>query len=390
MRILYHHRTLADGAEGIHIREMIDAFASLGHDVSVMALAGSRPAGRTASPRRSLMSRVKQMLPAAVFDIGTLLLNVPAYLSMRWRLARGNTDFVYKRHAIYDIGIALAASHSGVPLVLEVNCPYSSDAHRRFEPVSMPTLARWCERVAFNRAAVLYAVSSPMRDLVAALCDDPRHARMLPNGANPRHFVPGVEGGRAVRQRYGVGADTVVVGWVGILRPWHRVDLLLEAVALTQGIHVLIVGDGPDLGRLQHTATSLGIDGRVTFTGRVTHAEMPAHVAAFDIAVAADDRTGYASPMKILEYMAMAKPVVAPRLRNIEDILHHRRTGLLFTAGSAEAMASALEELRRHDELRSDLGRAARQAIEQDLNWDRNASQVIRWITEAARPQANG
>src|SRR5262245_44308741 len=76
MRILYHHRTLADGAEGIHIREMIRAFRGLGHDVRVVALVGER--GDIASPSRktSRWSRVRAWLPHSAYELAELGYNV--------------------------------------------------------------------------------------------------------------------------------------------------------------------------------------------------------------------------------------------------------------------------------------------------------------------------
>jgi glycosyltransferase involved in cell wall biosynthesis len=96
-----------------------------------------------------------------------------------------------------------------------------------------------------------------------------------------------------------------------------------------------------------------------------------------DVAVVAHDRTGVASPMKLLEYMAMAKPVVAPRLDNVRDIVEHDRTGLLFTPGDVDALAGALQRLAADPALRARLGRSARESIETTRNWRRNAEQVL-------------
>jgi glycosyltransferase involved in cell wall biosynthesis len=112
-------------------------------------------------------------------------------------------------------------------------------------------------------------------------------------------------------------------------------------------------------------------------TGRIPHAEVRDHVAAMDVAVVAHDRTGVASPMKLLEYMAMAKAVVAPRLDNVRDVVDHERTGLLFEPGDVGALALAIGRLANDGPLRLELGRNAREIIETTRNWRRNAEHVL-------------
>src|SRR5690606_27613788 len=113
-------------------------------------------------------------------------------------------------------------------------------------------------------------------------------------------------------------------GFSGILRPWHGLELLLEAFArLAAGdprLHLLIVGDGPIRGELDAAIAARQLQDRVTITGRVPHAEVRDYVALMDVAVS-PRATFYASPMKVLEYMAMGKAIVAPAMDNLRDIL---------------------------------------------------------------------
>ena len=96
-----------------------------------------------------------------------------------------------------------------------------------------------------------------------------------------------------------------------------------------------------------------------------------------DVAVVAHDRTGVASPMKLLEYMAMAKAVVAPRLDNVRDVVEDDRTGLLFAPGDVDALATALLRLAGDPALRARLGHSARESIQTGRNWRRNAERVL-------------
>lgn len=190
--------------------------------------------------------------------------------------------------------------------------------------------------------------------------------------------------GRAVRARHGLEGKTVV-GFVGILREWHGVDLLLRAFSWLRGhstdLHLLIVGDGPLEAQLKAQAVALGLVECVTFCGRVRHEDVREHIAAMDIGVSAR-ATFYASPMKILEYMTMQVPTVAPRMPNIEDILEDGEDGLLFEPEDVQSLANCLATLAGDPGLRRTLGEQARRKIADQRNWESNA-RVVTAIAES-------
>jgi glycosyltransferase involved in cell wall biosynthesis len=370
MRILYHHRTLADGAEGIHIEEMVRAFRELGHEVHVIGLAAS--SDRTA--RRTWIARVRTLMPPILFEAASMGGNLVEYFEVRRAIRTLAPTFLYKRHARNDVAALWAARRAGVPAVLEVNCLFTGPGYREFEPAALESIAVRLERWAMRLATWRLAVSTPLARLIEALAGV--GATVLPNGADPARFDPSTARAESMRAQHRLDGH-FVVGWTGVLREWHGLELLLDALTRVPGARLLIVGDGPARATVEARAAALGMSDRVVVTGRVPHDTVPAYVAAMDVAVVAHDRTGVASPMKLLEYMAMAKPVVAPRLDNVRDIVEHDRTGLLFTPGDVDALAGALQRLAADPALRARLGRSARESIETTRNWRRNAEQVL-------------
>jgi glycosyltransferase involved in cell wall biosynthesis len=367
MRILYHHRTLADGAEGIHITAMVEAFRALGHEVRIAGAATADGGGASSA------AAVKAWLPGVAFEAASVAYNGPEYLAVARAIRAWRPHFIYKRHARWDLGPLVAATRAGCPVVLEVNAVYSERPYRDFEPQSLQGLAKRMERAALRRAGTVIAVSSPMAAQVERLAG--RAALVVPNGADPMLFDPArVTPAQGAWTSAGEG---LVLGWSGGLREWHGLDLLLDAAALLPATtRVLIVGDGPARGAVEAKAASLGLEARVFVTGLVQRRQMPALVGAMDVGVVADERTGVASPMKMLEYMAMAKAVVAPDLPNIRDVIRHDENGLLFRPGDAGALAAAVATLGdRHR--RAGLGMAARSTILAERNWRAIAAKVI-------------
>lgn len=380
MRILYHHRTLADGAEGVHIREMVDAFERLGHEVRVHALVGQRPSA--SEGRVTRLARLRQLLPDFAYEPMQFAHSLASTVPFSRELREFAPDFVYKRHARYDFGPLLACRKAGIPLILEVNSVYSGN-WTQFEQVAFAGALRNVERWIFHNATRSIAVSRPLAAEILKLA--PRaNVLVMPNGVNPRRFRPQDSDGD-VRRALDLHGR-VVVGFVGILWKWHGLDLLLQALhALdNRDVHLLVVGDGEMRATLQQHASDLGIARQVTFTGRVAHDEVPRYVAAMDVTVLPAEHRSHASPMKIVEYMAMAKPVVAPRLPNIEDILTDGEEGLLFAPNDSSALARSLQRLILDPELRRTLGSRGRNKVDRHLNWDNNAQQVLALVTGQA------
>jgi glycosyltransferase involved in cell wall biosynthesis len=89
------------------------------------------------------------------------------------------------------------------------------------------------------------------------------------------------------------------------------------------------VGDGPARAAIESLTESLGIPDRVTVTGIIDRDEVARYVGVFDIALQ-PDVVEYASPLKLFEYMALGKAIIAPDRANIREILTHGRDALLF------------------------------------------------------------
>jgi glycosyltransferase involved in cell wall biosynthesis len=369
MRILYHHRTLGDGAEGIHIGEMVKAFRGLGHEVHVQGMA----AQNGSAPHR-FARRLKAGLPPAAFELASMAANVAEYLSTRQAIKATRADFLYKRHARFDLGALRAARDAGIPAFLEVNCLFSAPQYQRFEPTTLGRVAARFERRALEISDVVLAVSTPLAREIARVAKV--GSVVLPNGVDPQQFDPTRAVAEHVRARYRLGSG-ITMGWSGVIREWHGLELLLDAAATLPDIRLLIVGDGPGRASLEDRATERGLRDRIVITGRVPHEEMPDHIAAMDIAVVASEGTGVASPMKLVEYMAMSRAVVAPRLDNVVDLVADETDGLLFSPGDHASLSVALQRLVGDRQLRDQLGRAARLKIEQSRTWRHNAEHVV-------------
>jgi len=151
-------------------------------------------------------------------------------------------------------------------------------------------------------------------------------------------------------------------------------DAFADILARRPDAALLLVGEGPALADLQARVARGQLQGRVTLTGRIPHADIPGYLAAMDVTVApytAQDGF-YFSPLKVVESLATGRPVVAPQLGQLTDLLQDGVTGLLYLPGDRAAFVQQIVKLLNDPSRLRAMGRAAATAA-QDFGWDKNA-----------------
>jgi glycosyltransferase involved in cell wall biosynthesis len=380
MRILYHHRTLGDGAEGIHVREMVRAFRQIGHEVRVIGPVGEQTPEQSAT-RFGALTAMKRWMPVALFELLELGYTAYCFCKMLLHIRSFKPDLIYDRYIVFNAGGIFAGRVTGIPVFLEVNAPLAFERGREkderlfFRKLSM-AMERW---ISANSTRTI-VVSTPLREYLESVGVPKGHCIVMPNGVDPDRFKPR-EKDEALRSELGIPPGSFVVGFTGILRHWHGLDLLLEAFNLLvkrgADVALLVVGDGPYRPTMEQIARERGLDKLLFITGRVSHERVPNYVSIFDAAVS-PRATFYASPMKVIEYMALGKPVVVPGGKNFLDMIDDGVHGVTFTDGNAEDLARAVASLYEDRTRCAELGRAARSKVETRLNWEWNAREVSR------------
>jgi len=375
MKIVYHHRTLGDGAEGIHVREMIRAFRSLGHVVRVIGPVGE--AEPQSSNRSQSLGAFKKRLPRWLFECMEIGYSLYAFVVASFAILRSRPAFIYDRYMAFNAGVVLAGRLWRVPVLLEVNAPLAMDRSKESdEKLTLVRIAFAMERWICASASRVIVVSTPLRDYLVSIGVPAEKCFVMANGVDPERFAPR-DKNTAFQQAQRIAVDRFVVGFTGVLREWHGLDLLVEACARVKQsgrpVFLLIVGDGPYRPRFEELIAANDLADSVLVTGRVRHDLVPDFVSLFDVAVS-PRATFYASPMKVIEYMSLAKPVLVPRTPNFLDIVDENVNGTTFIDGDAADIARSLTELCDSPDKRNSLGTGARRKVLDRLNWRWNAA----------------
>jgi glycosyltransferase involved in cell wall biosynthesis len=266
-------------------------------------------------------------------------------------------------------------------LILEINTPLSGHAN-----VFVRRLADWNLRRQARAATAIITQTPVSRHIIETYSQAPVY--VVPNAADPEVFSPEVAPAALPVK----GARRPVVAFAGSLRPWHGVEDLIAGGAHVLTAHreafFLFVGGGTRLGELRADAKQTLGEGNFHFTGAVAPAQVPAYLAAADILVAPfspqRDRVRKAhfekygmwwSPVKIFEYMAMGKPIVASAAGPVAEYIS--RAGITVPPGDVIGLAHAISRLLDDPELATTLGGHARRKFLERHTWSHAATATL-------------
>lgn len=187
--------------------------------------------------------------------------------------------------------------------------------------------------------------------------------------------------GEDVRSKYGINGPLII--YIGQLHGGQYVELFIDAASKLfkriPAARFMIVGGGYRLDELRRYADCSGLNGGLVFTEHVPHDDVPFYIAAADICVACfekNDITECKSPLKIVEYLASGKPIVASRVGEVERMIGD--AGILAEPGDAFSLANGIETLLRDEGLRKDFAVKARDRAENKYNWADTAGSLLR------------
>ncbi len=299
-------------------------------------------------------------------EIAELLSSIAQTVSLRRRV--GAPAVVYQRYSLNNLTGLLVARRSGAPLVLEANGSEAS-WRRQWSELRYPRLAYVTERLLLAAADRVTAVSdNAARDLVDTGADR-RRLRVVPNGVDVARFTEVAPQPLPLEPGF-------VVCFVGLFYPWHGTRHLAEAfvrlATRCPDARLLLVGDGEEAPHVRAVLRDGGVLGATHMPGIVERDQIPGYLAAADVLVsphaAAKDFIG--SPIKLFEYMAAARAIVASRVAQLAQVLRDEETALLVAPGDSAALTDALVRLHSDPGLRNRLASAAREEALRRYTWD--------------------
>ena len=284
----------------------------------------------------------------------------------------------HEHNGLFCAGAAFASKRLGVPYVLT----FSADPLMERELLDRPlrglhkTAATWEARYTYRLAETIICVSKAAKEHLInhwKICPD--KIVVMPNGVDVELFHPGVDPG-PIRKTLNL-QDCPVVAFVGGFQPWHGLDLLIEAFSYVHreipDARLLLVGDGRARPLVDEKIEQFELNPAAIVTGLIPIQEVPTYLSAVDVAVLPYPKLPqelWFSPLKLYEYMAAGKAIIASDAGQISEVIDDGRTGLLVEPGNVDELYEKIVELLKHPEERQALGDAARKKAVLEHSWD--------------------
>lgn len=384
-KVLYFHyqRSERDGSY-VHTREFEAAFRKLCDEKGMAFVVVEPPLVVPENSAPGVLGRFRRQ--AAKFymrDLKALLRQWRRFGSERAILRREKPDIVLTRFDGNTLSILWACRRERIPVVIEVNAPDREEtdhAYRQIPGLRSLFTNRHALRLAGGAFTVSEEISLPLRRDAGG-----KPVRTIPNGVDIERFDPAASP-LPVRRRFGIPDDHVVFGFVGSFAPWHGLDLLVDAffALVLDGlpVHLLLVGQpNPQWQALLDRLKAPALAPHVSLAGFVPPKDIPPYLAAMDVTVL-PNAAYYCSPLKLFEYMAMARPTVAANTGPVAATLADGHEGALFPVGDLAALTEQLKEMALHPGRRGVLGRGARGRMEREFTWRHNAERVFALLAE--------
>ena len=389
MKILFYspHPTLyleAPTGYGSHMRGMIRGFQEEGHTVEVLVM-GKSPAQNSSNLQSTgLKSFVKMFIPKILWrtlkEFQQIQFDKYASKELQKAIAFHQPDIVYERSAWMSNGSVKVLSNFNIKHVVEINAPFEEEV-RSFEKARSfldSTGKNKLKKLLQSASLVLPVTSSLQTYLVDRYQLSAGKCVVVPNAIEEAEIKIKESRVAAINKQFNL-SEVTVLGFVGSIFPYHGVDRLIRGVSKLNyiDISILIVGDGYLIPKLKKLAEELDISTRVHFTGSVPKEDIYNYISAMDI-LTLPNTEWYCSPVKLFEYGAFGKTILAVNEAGVSDVMSTDE-GLLFDNNDSAFQDALLAAITDVDALKIKAQNFQQKVLEKHT-WRANAQKVIQQI----------
>ena len=291
-------------------------------------------------------------------------------VELRRVITSAEVDVVVGLSLTNSLPMALYLKAKGIPYISVVLEPYNNMVDQRW--ARKP--ARICEALSYRKADRVVVFTPQMRQYVSGMGATPDQTVLLKTGVNLDVFHPDIDG-CPQRKALGIAPDEWVLFFMGWLYDFSGLRQIFQAIAkepnILDGARLLVVGDGDIYHELQSLIEQHHLSTRILMTGQRPYSEIPALLAAADVCLMPsleNDITRDIVPMKVYEYLAVQRPLVATCLPGMLSEFG-QESGILYTHDPVEALARAIDLAKNPREVAA-RAEAGYKFVQQHANWE--------------------
>lgn len=338
MKILYHHRIASKDGQYVHVEEIVNALKELGHEIVVVApkVAEQSEFGSDGG----WVSELRSRLPKFISELLEFSYSFYVFVKLAVAIIKHRPDGIYERYNLFLPSGIWAKKLFNLKLILEVNSPLYKE-RKKYGGIVLDRLAKWSERYTWTNADHVLPVTKVLSGYLQETGVQPHRITVLHNGIDGKKFHPTMNSDRDLRF-----INKLTIGFVGFCREWHKLDEVMTLIANEKNPNLMfiIVGDGPVADELKTQAQALNLQDNFLITGIISRDEMPHWLDQIDIAIQ-PAVTPWCSPLKLIEYLAKGKAIVAPDTANILELLQDGQNAVLFDGHNPSDMISKIKRI---------------------------------------------
>lgn len=389
MKILFYspHPTLHPSAPtgyGSHMRGIIKGLQEEGHTVMLLVMGKAPSPVSTNNHFPDLKKILKKLMPKILWrtlkEIQQIRFDKHAAKELQFAIQSYQPDIVYERSAWMSNGSARVLSKLNVKHIVEINAPFEEEV-KAFErtPSFIASFGRKKLQSLLQSADLVLPVTSSLKAyLIRKYQLNPQKCLVVPNAIDIQEIRINESRVVEINKKFQL-SEITVFGFVGSIFPYHGVDRLIRGVSKLKytDVAILVVGDGYLIPKLRKLASELGISSRVHFTGSVPKEDIYNYISAMDI-LTLPNTEWYCSPVKLFEYGAFGKTILAVNEAGVSDIMS-KEEGVLFENNDSafqEALITSITDVQELDIK----ARNFKQKILGNHTWRANAHKIIQQI----------
>ncbi len=358
-----------------HITETVNRFSELGNQVYFF-----NPDIITPELDKSIIQKLIPVINTPVLKY--LTYDFISFFTMCINALKQPPDIIYYRESSSLVPLLVARLFSR-PLFIEINGWVVDE----LAPINYAKyklrLIKFIQTINYKNADRLIPVSNGLKKLITKNYQiNPEKISVVNNGTNPEKYYP-IEKSVA-RKKINLGRQRKIIGFIGGCYPHHGIQYLIKTAPLLikkyQDILFVVAGDGIMLESWKKLAIHLNVAEHFYFPGNVPYDLAPFYINAFDICVAPWDKDLVGkvglSPMKLFDYLACARPVIASSVDGIDDIVTKNDIGTTVDVNDPDKFARAIIAVYENIDKFEEKARRGYEFVINQYTWQQTSEQI--------------
>jgi glycosyltransferase involved in cell wall biosynthesis len=380
MRIFYFARIdiEANDAGARHVLETCKQFASIGHEISLFI---PDLGSNLKLPGISII-QVPVIVRKSAFTFFSF--HAVLFFYLLYHCLTNKPDAVYTRQQTLEWWATWLKVIFKFRYAIEVNGLPLIELKMSQAPKWIASVTRIMEWICYRFPDLWVVPTTHIRDF---LCReyrlDPKLFLVVSNGANEDVFCPIDQ--NFCQDQLGLSSKKKYLLFMGGFRKWHGIldliEIMPDLIDSNQNVNLLLVGEGELTARLRERVEAMGISDNVIFCGRKPLKEMPLYINVADICLAPffDERSPHTglSPLKLFEYMACGKPVIASALGGLDNLFKTYDIGEVVSSSGTKMWATTVLSLLNNPERMKSCGENGRRAVLEKFNWKKISENIL-------------